>query len=149
MGWDTEREEPLPQCCNGLYLPFPPTRTPSPSLQSGCVQAGGVPYHIHCTHSRGFGGLYVCGGRCSSSCTLWCRVGTFKKILSVWQFDGLTYLKMKGLVLTVGFIILGGKETNTTHSDKMTDSYHKCIFRPLRNKSPWLYYCIITLKEWL
>ena len=56
----------------------------------------------------------------------------------VWQFDGLTYLKMKGLVLTVGFIILGGKETNTTYSDKMTDSFHKCIFRQLRNKSPWL-----------
>ena len=83
MGWDTEREEPLPQRCNGLYLPFPPTHTPSTSLQSGCVQAGGVPYHIHCTHSRGFGGLYVCGGRCRSSCTLWCWVGTFKKILCV------------------------------------------------------------------
>lgn len=32
-------------------------RPPLPLRRSGCVQAGGVPYHIHCTHSRG---LEVC-----------------------------------------------------------------------------------------
>lgn len=46
---------PLPHPCSMFYLPLPHLLSPPPlpPCRSGCVQAGGVPYHIHCIGSRG------------------------------------------------------------------------------------------------
>lgn len=78
-------------------LPSHARSLPPLPRRSGCVQTGGVPYHIHCTRSRG-PEVCVCarGGEGSQQLNNVMLGGSLREnTVCVWQFDGLAQMRWK------------------------------------------------------